>query len=72
MRITGALHGPSTRAAFASGLQPVFLTAGLTGLAAGLLVLTTVRRPTPATTATPMTASADAPVVAQPDPAGAR
>ncbi|WP_042423561.1 MFS transporter [Streptacidiphilus anmyonensis] len=58
-------HGHSARSAFAAGLHPVFLTAGLTGLVAGLLVLVTVRRPhlmapaTPVATSSPTGAPAD-------------
>jgi EmrB/QacA subfamily drug resistance transporter len=51
-------HGRSARTAFVSGLHPVFLTAGLTGLVAGVLVLALVRRPRPATPATPVASSA--------------
>lgn len=45
-RSPGAAH--QVRAAFAHGLDTVFLTAGGIGLAAGLLVLALVRRPAPA------------------------
>ncbi|SEK77670.1 MFS transporter [Streptacidiphilus jiangxiensis] len=52
-------HGSAPRTAFAAGLHPVFLTAGLTGLAAGLLVLALVRRPHAAAPATaPLATSA--------------
>ncbi|MEY9871061.1 EmrB/QacA subfamily drug resistance transporter [Streptacidiphilus sp. MAP12-33] len=53
-------HGGSARTAFAAGLHPVFLTAGLTGLAAGALVLTLVRRPHAPTPAAPIATSAPA------------
>ena len=50
-------HAHSPRAAFAAGLHPVFLTAGLTGLTAGALVLATVRRPQAPATTTPVASS---------------
>jgi MFS family permease len=56
-------QGPTPRTAFAAGLDPVFLTAGAAGLAAGLLVLTLVRRTPP--TAEPQSRTA-------PEPARAR
>ncbi|WP_037601218.1 MFS transporter [Streptacidiphilus rugosus] len=46
----GHFRGHTPRTAFAAGLDPVFLTAGAAGLAAGLLVLALVRRTPPPTT----------------------